>query len=98
MRSAAFRQLPVLHHAPVTDDARRDEALELMLGRFPAVAERVERVYGLRLPRHVAVFAALWASTRRHPAEAAALSLLGVRPWGIAGQVSERLAPQAFTG
>ncbi|BCJ39576.1 hypothetical protein GCM10010168_92450 [Actinoplanes ianthinogenes] len=67
----------------MTDDARRGEALATMLGRFPAVAERVARVYGLRLPRHLAVFAAFWASTRHDPAERAALSGLGLEPWGV---------------
>ena len=54
-----------------------------MLGRFPAVAQRVRRIYGLRLPRHVAVFAALWASVQHDPAERAALDYLGLRPWGV---------------
>ena len=52
-----------------------------MQERFPAVAARVLRVYGLRLPRHVAVFCALWASAS--PAERAALEHLMVRPFGV---------------
>lgn len=65
----------------VSDDARREAALSLMQGRFPAVAARVRQVYGLRLPRHVAVFCALWASASS--AERAALEHLMVRPFGL---------------
>jgi hypothetical protein len=68
----------------VSDDARHGEFLDAMLGRFPAVAERVRRVYGLRLPRHVAVFAALWASARYDRGEREALNYLGLGPWGVA--------------
>lgn len=73
----------------MTDDARRGEALAAMLGRFPGVADRVRRVYGLRLPRHVAVFAALWASTRDDPAEREAMDYLGLRPWGVSDYFGE---------
>ena len=52
-----------------------------MQGRFPAVAARVRQVYGLRLPRHVAVFCALWASASS--TERAALNHLGVWPFGL---------------
>jgi hypothetical protein len=68
----------------MSDDARRSEALEVALARCPAVAERVRRVYGLRLPRHVAVFTALWASARLDRGEREALNYLGVSPWGVA--------------
>lgn len=44
------------------DHARRGASLAKMRGRFPAVAERFQRVYGLRLPEHMAVFAAFWDS------------------------------------
>lgn len=64
-------------------DARRGEWLDVMLGRFPAVAERVRDVYGLRLPRHVAVFAALWASAQRDQGEREATDCLGLRPSGV---------------
>src|SRR5262245_48877862 len=33
--------------------------------RFPFVEERFRRVYNLRLPRHIAVFAAFWHSLDR---------------------------------
>ena len=33
-----------------------------MWDRFPAVEEKVRSVYGLRLPRYLAVFCVLWAS------------------------------------
>ncbi|KHD73962.1 hypothetical protein MB27_31580 [Actinoplanes utahensis] len=48
-----------------------------MTERFPLVAERFQRVWGLRLPRHVAVFAALAAS------DGDALSELMITPWGV---------------
>lgn len=63
------------------DEQRRTAALATMWERFPLVAERVRRVYGLRLPRHLAVFAAFWAST--DGAEREALSDLMVGPWGV---------------
>nr|BFE61034.1 hypothetical protein GCM10020063_055600 [Dactylosporangium thailandense] len=57
-------------------------SLEQMHERFPLVESHVRRVYGLRLPRHLAVFAAFWASL---PAGAAAClgERLGLSPWGI---------------
>jgi hypothetical protein len=66
----------------VTDDARRRAALATMTERFPAVAERVRSVYGLRLPRHLAVFCALWHGA--DAAERAALDHLMVAPGGVA--------------
>jgi hypothetical protein len=65
----------------VSDEARRAAALATMLDRFPAVANRVREVYGLRLPRHLAVFAALWHSASA--AERLGLDDLMLRPWGI---------------
>jgi len=65
----------------VADGTRREAALSLMGQRFPAVAERVARVHGLRVPRHLMVFCALWASA--DVAERAALDYLGVRPFGL---------------
>lgn len=59
-----------------------------MQERFPAVAARVRKVYGLRLPRHVAVFCALWASVS--PAERAALDHLMVRPFGVTEYFGEQ--------
>ncbi|MBW6433746.1 HPF1 family protein [Actinoplanes hulinensis] len=55
----------------------RESALATMTERFPLVAERVQRVYGLRLPRHVAVFAALWASDQ------AAVLEMEHSAWGV---------------
>ncbi|GIJ57199.1 ADP-ribosylation family protein [Virgisporangium aurantiacum] len=62
-------------------DARRRAALNKMYERHPAVAERVQRVYGLRLPRHLAVFCAFWESADH--AERAALNDLMVWPFGL---------------
>ncbi len=55
----------------------RETALATMTERFPLVAERVRQVFGLRLPRHVAVFAALWAS------DSCAVGELTHSPWGV---------------
>jgi hypothetical protein len=52
-----------------------------MRERFPAVEARVRTVYGLRLPRHLAVFCALWDSADR--AERDALDHLMVSPYGL---------------
>lgn len=41
---------------------RREAALKLMDERFDAVAARMKEVYGLRLPRYLATFAAFWRS------------------------------------
>ncbi|GAA1519791.1 hypothetical protein GCM10009827_039090 [Dactylosporangium maewongense] len=63
------------------DDQRA--ALALMGERFPLVEERFRRVYNLRLPRHVAVFAAFWHSL--DGAERSAVwGGLGLRTGGIA--------------
>jgi hypothetical protein len=55
----------------------RENALITMTQRFPLVEERFQRVWGLRLPRHVAVFAALAAS------DGDALDEIGLSPWGV---------------
>jgi hypothetical protein len=65
----------------VGNDARRRAALDKMYERHPAVAERVQRVHGLRLPHHLAVFCAFWDSA--DDAERAALEHLMVRPFGL---------------
>ncbi|MFG2043904.1 ADP-ribosylation family protein [Dactylosporangium sp. NPDC048998] len=62
-------------------EERRTAALVTMWERFPLVAERVRRGHGLRMPRHLAVFAAFWASV--NDAEREALSDLMVSPWGV---------------
>ncbi|MET7422941.1 ADP-ribosylation family protein [Dactylosporangium sp. NPDC005555] len=63
------------------DDAGRRAALATMHERHDAVAERVQRVYGLRLPGHLAVFCAFWKSAS--DAERAAVEHLMVRPFGL---------------
>ena len=63
------------------DDDRRQASLSAAWQRFPGVAERVRQVYGLRLPRHVAVFWALWASADED--EKHALERLGRGPAGV---------------
>jgi hypothetical protein len=50
------------YHAAVNAQARRRAELSTMWDRFPAVEEKVRSVYGLRLPRYLAVFCVLWAS------------------------------------
>lgn len=65
----------------VNDEERRRAALATMWERFPAVEARVQRVYGLRLPRHLAVFAALWHGAS--DAEQRGLRRLMLMPWGI---------------
>ncbi|GAB3828663.1 ADP-ribosylation family protein [Dactylosporangium cerinum] len=62
-------------------DARRLASLDKMHERHPAVAERVQRVHGLRLPRHLAVFSAFWDSA--DTAERMALDHLMVSPFGL---------------
>jgi hypothetical protein len=59
----------------------RQAALSLMEERFPAVAERVQRVYGLRLPRHLAVVCALWHSADK--SERKGLNYLDVQLSGV---------------
>lgn len=61
--------------------ARRRRALATMEGRFDAVAERMRAVYGLRLPRYLATFAAFWASLDE--LEAQGTQALGRSPGGI---------------
>lgn len=65
----------------VNDEERRRAALATMWERFPAVEARVQRVYGLRLPRHLAVFAALWHGAS--DAEQRGLRRLMLMPRGI---------------
>lgn len=64
------------------DRVRREAALSVMHDRFDAVAARFHAVYGLRLPRHMAVFAAFFDSLGedgRSLAEAG----LGLIPGGV---------------
>ncbi|WP_344512774.1 ADP-ribosylation family protein [Dactylosporangium maewongense] len=63
------------------DEARRSASLDVMTGLFPAVEQRFSQVYGLRLPRHVAVLAAALHSLGDH--ERRALQSLGLSDWGV---------------
>lgn len=60
---------------------RRREALDWAEKRFPAAAERMKEVYGLRLPRYVATFAGFWRSLDDY--EKKGLGHLGRSPGGI---------------
>jgi hypothetical protein len=81
----------VPYDAAVDDEERRSRTLAEIWARFPAVEERVRRVYGLRVPRHLAVFAALWHSA--DDAERDGLNQLGVAPFGL----TEYLAPDGLS-
>lgn len=61
----------------------RERALATMTERFPLVSERFRQTWGLQLPRHVAVFAALAASDRT------ALNEVGLSPWGVTDYFSD---------
>jgi hypothetical protein len=63
------------------DEDRRERALEEAFRSFNDVAERMKQVYGLRLPRHVAVWAAFVNSLS--PLEAAGLNRMDYAPCGI---------------
>jgi hypothetical protein len=68
--------------APTQEDAgRREQALKLSFERFDAVATRMKEVYGLQLPRHLAVYAAFSASLT--PLETSGLNDLERHPGGI---------------
>lgn len=60
---------------------RRKEALEWAEQRFPAVAQRMKDVYGLRLPQYMATFAAFWRSLDDY--EKRGMERLGRSPGGI---------------
>jgi hypothetical protein len=59
----------------------RAQALDRALACFDGAAARMREVYGLRLPRHVAVWSALWRSLS--PLEAEGMDWLGRSPGGI---------------
>lgn len=61
--------------------ARRSAAVALMEGRFDAAAAKVKEHYGLRLPRWMAVLAALFRSA--NALERAGLEYLGVSAGGL---------------
>jgi len=68
--------------APRPEDvARRAAALELMTARWAEQREHVARTWGLRLPEHLAVWAALWHSLS--PYERRGLQLVGWTPAGL---------------
>jgi hypothetical protein len=60
---------------------RREAALKVMDERFDAVAARMKEVYGLRLPRYLATFAAFWRSLDE--VERKGMDCLGRSPNGI---------------
>lgn len=61
--------------------ARRRTALAIMNDRFDAVSARMRAVYGLRLPRYMATFAAFWRSL--DAIEKVGMESLGRSPGGI---------------
>lgn len=61
--------------------AARAAALEASLAKHPQLADQMQSMYGLRLPRHLAVFDAFYRTTS--PFEEAAMSYLGLSPGGI---------------
>ena len=66
------------------DLARRRGALRTSLGRFEAAAEKMRQVYGLRLPRYLAVFYAALSSLEgieERGLEALGRSLSGIMIW-----------------
>ena len=67
---------------------RRQRALEWTSERFPAIAQRMREVYGLRLPRYMATFAAFWRSLDE--LERKGMEHLGRRPGGIMVWFEER--------
>lgn len=67
---------------------RRQQALLWTNERFPAVAQRMKEVYGLRLPRYVATFAAFWRSLSELEREG--MRNLGRSPGGIMVWFEER--------
>jgi hypothetical protein len=63
------------------DNKRRAAALKVSLGRFKRVAEHYRKVWGLRLPKHVAVWHAFRESLT--PLERSGMDVVGVSPGGI---------------
>jgi hypothetical protein len=63
------------------DEARRKKALAASLKRFPAVSQRMKEVYGLRLPKQVAVWDAFEKSLS--PIERVGLNEIGRGRGGI---------------
>ncbi|MEQ1501562.1 MAG: ADP-ribosylation family protein [Myxococcota bacterium] len=69
------------------DDARRARCLDAAFARFDDASARFRAVYGLRLPRHLAVFSALCASLTA--LERRGLASLGRRPDGVTALIAE---------
>ena len=63
------------------DERRRKDSLAWAFERFPLVVGRMKQVYGLRLPRHLAVWAAFCRSLS--PLEKLGLDYVGRSPDGI---------------
>ncbi|MDI1434871.1 hypothetical protein [Polyangium sorediatum] len=75
--------LEAVHPSDVEQDKRRwAAALETALVRFPAVAARVEKTYGLRLPKHVALAWAYFTSLTESEARGFR-ELFSVDPGGV---------------
>src|SRR5262245_59165089 len=68
-------------HGKLAAEARRAASLAKMRARFDAVADRFQRVYGLRLPQTMAVFAAFWDSL--DDTERKGMDYAGLSPGGI---------------
>ncbi|GIG02989.1 ADP-ribosylation family protein [Catellatospora citrea] len=68
--------------AALPDRSQREASLSVMHDRFAAVAKRFRDVYGLRLPRHMAVFAAFFDSLGKRGRNLAD-DALGLTPGGI---------------
>ncbi|MEV0455874.1 ADP-ribosylation family protein [Catellatospora methionotrophica] len=77
---AADYQESLFDPAP-QDRARRETSLAVMQERFEDVADRFVRIYGLQLPRHMAVFAAFFDSLNDF--EQRGMEELGLRQGGI---------------
>ncbi|MCA9689235.1 MAG: DUF2228 domain-containing protein [Nannocystaceae bacterium] len=81
LKLAAAEPRPGLFAPDEATVARRAAALAEMEARFDAVAARMREVYGLRLPRYMATFAALWRSL--DDVERKGAERLGRGPGGI---------------
>lgn len=61
--------------------ARRGEALDRALARFVVVQERFHRVYGMRLPQHLAYGAAFFLGLSQPEWQVCRVSLAGIGSW-----------------
>lgn len=90
-KTRARRSAAELPREPLEVRARRDAALAGALARFPAAAERMRRVYGMPLPRHLAYAAGFWLGLREAERDEA-WAYLGC---GLSG-VAEWLTPEGL--